>query len=190
MAGVVGFGVGLVLTVLGIIQLRRVWASAEASRWRTLPGWGLLLAGFAGWLALADADKAIAIGILAFSVVGFVVVAVGMDRRRRPHRAPKTPQAAPSAPIGRRWVTTLRGTARTLLAGPLSAAIGLALAALVAVHAGGVEANRLVAAGFVGPIAWGAATTWALVDGRLARVGLLLPPVAIITVGAAWLGRV
>jgi hypothetical protein len=189
MTATMGFVGGLALTVLGIALLRRVWASATASRWRTLPGWGLIVAGFAGWLAVADADKAIVIGFLAFSLVGYGVVTLGRDRRRRPHRAPKTPAAAPVEGSDRAWVTVLRGTARTLLAGPLAALIGLSLAALVAVRAGGIEADRLVAAGFIGPIAWGLAMTWALVDARLARVGVLLPLAAGVTVAAAWLAR-
>ncbi|MBB6250143.1 hypothetical protein [Nitrospirillum iridis] len=190
MGAIGGFLGGLVLTALGVAQLRRVWASAEAPRRRTLPGWGLILAGFAGWLTVADADKAIVIGILAFSLVGYAVVALGLDRRRRPHRAPKAPVTPPPAPAGRRGVTVLRGAARTLLAGPLAAVLGMALAALVAVRAGGLEVNRLVAAGFIGPIVWGLAMTWALADARLARVGLLLPLMAVVAVAAAWLARV
>ncbi|MEE3625175.1 hypothetical protein UCD39_14465 [Nitrospirillum sp. BR 11752] len=202
MTATMGFLGGLALTVLGIVLLRRVWASATAPRWHTLPGWGLILAGFAGWLAVADADKAITIGVLAFSLVGVAVLVAGRDRRRRPHRAPKAPSAktpkagaSPAKTMGassaasRPWVTALRGTARVLLAGPLAAGIGLSLAALVAVRGGGLEGDRLVAGGFVGPIAWGIAMTWALADARLARVGLLLPLTAGAAVAAAWLAR-
>ncbi|WP_148293621.1 hypothetical protein [Azospirillum sp. B4] len=190
MTAIGGYIGGLVLTVLGIVLLRRVWAASGVSRWRALPGWGLILAGFAGWLAVADADKAIVIGCLAFSLVGYGVVALGRDRRRRPHRAPKEAVAVPADPAGRAWVTALRGTARVLLAGPLAAMLGLSLAALMAVRGGGIEADRLVAGGFIGPVAWGVAMTWALVDARLARVGLLLPLTTGVAVAAAWMARV
>ncbi|MEC4595255.1 MULTISPECIES: hypothetical protein [Nitrospirillum] len=190
MTATMGFLGGLALTVLGIVLLRRVWASATAPRWHALPGWALIAAGFAGWVAVADADKAVVIGFLAFSLVGYGVVILGRDRRRRPHRAPKAPVAMPVEPGRRAWIVFLRGAARTLLAGPLAAATGMSVAALVAVRAGGMEADRLVAAGFIGPIGWGIAMTWALVDARLARVGLLLPLTAGAAVAAAWLSRV
>ena len=78
-----------------------------------------------------------------------------------------------------------RGTARALLAGPLALASALALASFIALRTPWLEADRLVAAGFLLPIAWAAGAIWATMDSKLIRVAVALSLTAIVCVGGA-----
>jgi hypothetical protein len=78
-----------------------------------------------------------------------------------------------------------RGVARILLAGPVALAAALGLTGLVALRAPSLEADRLVAAGLVLPIAWAAGAIWATMDRRLMRVAVGLCLTAVVCVSGA-----
>ena len=78
-----------------------------------------------------------------------------------------------------------RGAARALLAGPGALAAALGLTGLVALRAPWLEADRLVAAGFVLPVAWAVGAVWATMDRKLARVAVGLCVTAVACVGGA-----
>jgi hypothetical protein len=88
------------------------------------------------------------------------------------------PESAPPASLA-------RGAARALLAGPLALVAALGLTALIALRTPWLEADRLVAAGFLLPIAWAAGAIWATMDGKLVRVAVALSLTAIVCVGGA-----
>ena len=89
--------------------------------------------------------------------------------------------AAESAPPA----SLARGAARVLLAGPLALVAALGLTALIALRTPWLEADRLVTAGFLLPIAWAAGAIWATMDGKLVRVAVALSLTAIVCVGGA-----
>jgi hypothetical protein len=64
-------------------------------------------------------------------------------------------------------------------------AAALALAALIALRTPWLEADRLVAAGFLLPIVWAAGAIWATMDSKLTRVAVALSLTAIVCVGGA-----
>ena len=87
-------------------------------------------------------------------------------------------ESAPPASLG-------RGAARALLAGPLALAAALGLTDLIALRMPWLEADRLVTAGFLLPIAWAAGAIWATMDSKLTRVAVALSLTAIVCVSGA-----
>ena len=78
-----------------------------------------------------------------------------------------------------------RGVARTMLAGPVALLAALGLTGLVALRAPWEAADRVVAAGFVLPLAWAMGALWATMDRKLTRVAVGLCVAAVVCVGGA-----
>ena len=169
--------------------LRAAW-TGRTGGWRMLAAWLILACGVFAWrLSGAGWDKAVAFAALAPTLIAFVVVAARADIRPKDSKTkrPKTPcktapcKAEPPLSAGPLW----RGLVRTVLAGPLSglAAVGLAVAADL--RAPWSEADGLVAAGFIAPLAWAGFGVWATTDERLGRVGVVLSAIALASFGWA-----
>ena len=166
----------------GVLLLYAAWRR-RAGRWRVGAGWLCLVADAPGWrLAGMAWDMAVAAAVLTASLAALALLARRAEFGPAPTKAGKAragPTEPPPAP-GPHW----RGVARALLVGPIAAAAALGLATALALHGPFGEADRLVAAGFLFPLAWAAAAVWATTDGRLLRVGAGLAAVA--TVAFSW----
>ncbi len=177
-----GVLLGLAAAAAGVALLRRAWALRRGG-WRIALGWAALVAGTAGWRGAGAAwDKATALAVLAGGLVALATVALGADLpRARKTAAREGREIEPPAATGPAW----RGWARAGCVGPLALATAVAVGACTALHGPGSEADRLVAAGFVLPLGWAAAGTWALTDDRLGRVAFTLAAVGVAAVLAA-----
>lgn len=200
---VVGSGIAVASAVVGVGLLRASWLRRGDGRpWLTAAGWVAFVCGAGAWHGAGLGwDEGIALSMLAPSLMAYLVLArqaqwrptaVGAGRGRRPttgirravepgnRRAAKGMVAQPKSDgsLG-------RGVARTLLAGPVALAAALGLTGLVALRAPGLEVDRVVAAGFVLPVAWAVGALWATMDRRLARVAVGLCLAAVVCVGGA-----
>ena len=206
---VVGSTLAVASAALGVGLLRASWARRGGGQWLTTTGWLAFLGGAVAWhLAGLGWDEAIAFALLGPSLIAFLVLtqhaawsptAAGAGRARRAggrvarsgklRRGANSERPATVAPStvddGASPSTLGRGTARTLLAGPVALAAALGLTALVALRAPWVEANRLVTAGFLLPIAWAGGAIWATMDSRPTRVAVALCLTAIVCIGGA-----
>jgi hypothetical protein len=205
----------LLSAALGVGLLRVAWPRRGAGGWLTAAGWLAFLGGLAGWHRAGFGwDEAIAYAMLAPSLIAFLFLAhqtgwgaafasVRTVRRRRdrerspamPRKSAKSDHAVELQDPAQTPLSTVsesspraslaRGTARFLLAGPVALAAALALAALIALRTPWLEADRLVAAGFLLPIVWAAGAIWATMDSKLTRVAVALSLTAIVCVGGA-----
>lgn len=168
---------------LGVGLLRFAWGRDRGGL--TAAGWlALASAAFAWHAAGASWGKAAALTVIVPSLCALPVLAASVEwrgRRKRSARhiaAPSEPSAAPRAALE-------RSIARALIAGPAALAAALGLAAAMALRAPWLEADRLVAAGFLLPLAWAAGAIWAMMDDRLLRVAAALLAAAAIGFGGA-----
>lgn len=154
--------------VLGLGLLRAAW-TRRGGALRTTAGWLLLAAAAVSWRATGPAwDKAIALAALTPSLVALTTLALGAEvAGARARKAPRN-ETVVELPVGvpARWTNFVR----FLLAGPLAGAAALGVATLVALRAPWVDADRLVAAGFLLPLGWAAGCIWATTDTRPLRV--------------------
>lgn len=174
----------ILCAVGGVTLLHRAWKRRGGAP-LVLRGAFLILLGVAPWRASGVAwDMAIALTLLTVTLVALCGVALEGDFKpgRARTRATRDIQPAelPSA-SGPLW----RGLARTLLAGPLAGAAALALATAVALRMPWPLADRVVAAGFILPMAWAIGGVWATSDARLVRVGVILVTITGVAFGAA-----
>jgi hypothetical protein len=130
-------------------------------------------------------DKAIAAATLGPSLIAYLLLIREADWRNG--RANVTRTRLPSArePVSQN--TFVRGVNRAVLAGPVALAAALGLTALIALRAPWVEADRLVTAGLVLPLAWSAGAIWATMDAKLVRVAVALVVAAVACAGGALL---
>jgi hypothetical protein len=162
---------GLALTGVGLGALYRAWAAPQRHyRW-ILIGWAALAAAVAQGAETGLSDRSVALALLALPLLAYLLIGATADRRGTPGKA-KRPAPPSSIPPGGPRRFPWRGLWRALLAGPLAALLGLAVAILAVRHGPGTDADRLVAAELLAPLAWAAAMAWSLADGRLARASL------------------
>ena len=182
---------------LGVGLLRASWSRRGGGRpWLTTAGWLAFFGGAVAWHGAGLGwDEAIALAMLGPCLIAYGVLArlagwstasASVTRAPEPaelHAPEKTRSsaAAKSAPPA----SLARGAARALLAGPLALVAALGLTALIALRTPWLEADRLVTAGFLLPIAWAAGAIWATMDGKLVRVAVALSLTAIVCVGGA-----
>lgn len=211
--GILNGALAVAGAALGVSLLRISWARRAGGGWLTVAGWLAFFAGLVAWhRAGLGWDEALAYAMLAPCLIAFLFLAHRMgwgaalasvsragtreyrasararaepaESERGPAgRRPSPAQAARTAPVATGWST--RGVAQALLAGPLALAAALGLAALIALRAPWVAADRLVTAGFLLPIAWAAGAIWATMDSKLTRVAVTLSLTAVICVGGA-----
>ena len=166
-----------------IALLRLAWARSQPGI--AALGGCMLGTGAVGWALEGDnaADRAIAFALLVPSLA-VIPVLLRDATWRRPHRSPRTRQAAPETGSPIPWS---RGALRVLCAGPLSAAAAIGAGALLAVKAPWPEADRFVAGTFLATLLWAIAGVWSTTDRRLGLVTVVLIVLAILAVAlAAW----
>jgi hypothetical protein len=171
--------------LLGVGLLRAAWARRGGRRWLTAAGWLTLIGAAVFWHVTGMAwDKAVAAATLAPSVVAFVVLVPQAEWGSRGVNVTRTRLLAASDGIGQGSLS--RGIARTIVAGPVALAAALGLTAAIALRAPWVEADRLVMAGLLLPVAWASGAVWAIMDRKLLRVTAALVTTAVIgALGAA-----
>lgn len=166
-----GPALAFILTIVGVLALRYAWADSARGRLPVFAGWSMLVLALPGWTAVAALDKAVALTMLAPSLVAFPVIAAGVEYKRAgPPRRPRRDAAELTAEFGR----TRRLVSRTILAGPVAALAASALGMAVCLRAPMGEADRLILGGFLVPLAWAVFAGWALADTRVGRVLTIL----------------
>ncbi|MFG1403967.1 hypothetical protein [Xanthobacter sediminis] len=176
---------GAILSMLaGVLFLRRRWQRRSDARPQHLAvGWLLIAAGGMAMVLSWRPELGLAHGLLAFSLMGYLVVFAGADYRSARLRAVRETSLAPQA----RRTNWARGTAKAFLAIVLSgvAAIGLGIAFALAmpleIH------DRVVLGGLLVPVLWGGGMAWTLCDARLLRATGVLLAVSAISYGVAFL---
>jgi hypothetical protein len=128
-------------------------------------------------------DKAIAVATLGPSLIAYLALIRQAEWRNGRANVTRTRLASAQEPVPQD--TFVRGVNRVVLAGPVALAAALGLTALIALRAPWVEADRLVTAGLVLPIAWSAGAIWATMDARLVRVAVALIATAVVCAGGA-----
>src|SRR6185312_10228262 len=179
---VVGSGIAVGSAALGVGLLRASWLRRGGGRpWLSVAGWVAFVCGAGAWRGAGLGwDEAIALAMLAPSLMAYLVLARQAQWRptaagaRRARRAAQTPGMT-RAEMGLRAESDAggalaRGAARALLAGPVALGAALGLTGLLALRAPGTQADRVVAAGFMLPVAWAVGAIWATMDRKLTRV--------------------
>ena len=166
---------------LGVGLLRIAWARRGGGRWLTAAGWLVLFAGALFWRVAGMAwDKAVAAAMLGPSLIALLLLVPQAEWRSRRVNVTRTRLSAASDTVARSAFG--RGVARTVVAGPVALAAALGFTAAFALRMPWLEADRLVTAGLLLPVAWASGAVWATMDSRLARVAVTL--IAITVVGA------
>ena len=172
-----------ILCSLAGIALLRTACVKRVGGWRILAGWLVLASGAPAWrLTSCGWGIAATLAALTSALIALAFVAAAADfTPKKIRRAKQRRPAEPPAWSGPLW----RGVVRTLLAGPAAGVAAVSLAAAVALRAPWAEADRLVTAGFLAPLAWAIGGVWATTDERLRRVGVGLFIVAGASLGWA-----
>lgn len=165
------------LSAGGVLLLQRAWHERRAGRARrrtvfVLSAWALLAAAFIPWAMAAGADKGAAFAVMVLMLAGTaLVLRAGMQHagngRRATEREARTNDAA-DADGG--WRLLSRRIAVFLLAGPVSFAVSIVLAACVFAAwnvTSGSAANRLAAVMLFVPFAWSVLAVYATYDAPL-----------------------
>lgn len=160
--------------------LRRSWAGRASRLPLILAGWLIGIAAIGLACHLLGPMRGLFTGLTLLPVAAIVTVLAGAEwRPARTGRATLAPE--PLEGPSRAW----RGWVRALLAGPIGMIAAMGVAIAYAVWVPGAAQTRLVIAGLMVPVLWGAAMAWTLSDQRLLRATAVLGGVAIITFGAA-----
>lgn len=166
-ADAVGTGLALAATAAGVGLIRLAWRR-PAQRSARLAGWALLLAAAPAWAMTAAWDKAVALALLAPSLLALMVLAGGLQlRRARPGRAARAVVELPDRSGEAVW----RGLVRTLYAGPLCGLAALLIGAAWALRGAGSAPDRMGAALLLSPALWAVGLIWSTTDPKLLRVG-------------------
>lgn len=162
--------------------LRGAWQDRTTSRpWRIAAGW----AGIAAVIVVSGLTLGSGRGpFIAFalvSVAALAVVAAKVQLRQARARGDKSLASEPSDRVSKAW----RGWLRGLLAGPLGMIAAMGVAICFSAFCPGAAQTRLVIAGLMVPVLWGAAMAWTLSDDKILRATAVLVGVSLVTFTAA-----
>lgn len=178
---------GTLLFALGVYGLYRSWQRRSGFKAHLqLGGWLAIIAGFVLFSRVWGAEVGIAYGALALSLCAYVIIALGIELRSTPARAPREVALEPEE----RATSWRRGTAKSLLAIVLAgiASIGVGVAIAVAVPM--APYDRIMLGGILVPVLWGGGMAWTLSDAKLLRATIVLLAVSAVSYGIAFLPKV
>lgn len=184
---VVALIAGSTLLLAGVIVLRRTWRErSDGKAILRFGGWSLITAGLATFVQTFGGEVGTTYALLIFSLLAFLVVAAGMERRTSRQRLAGDIALEPED----RRSNWGRAIAKSLLAIVLAgiASIGLGVAFAVAMPLD--PTDRIVIGGLLVPVLWGGGMAWTLSDARLLRATVLLVIVSAIGYGIAFLPKV
>lgn len=179
--------IGTVLVLAGVAVLRRSWVNRQGSGWYlVVGGWLLVIAGLGAFDHVWGGEVGTAYGLMALSVIAYVVIAWGVELRSSKKREPREVALEPED----RPTNWSRAIAKSLLAIVLAgvASIGVGVAFAIAMPMG--THDRIVIGGLLVPILWGAGMAWTLCDAKLLRATIVLLSVSAIGYGIAFLPKV
>lgn len=134
--------------------------------WWALVGWGLAIAGMAGWWQQTGGERGIGYGLLLFTVSGWLLIAVfGQWRpyaRQRLRPSAAKPSPAPSAQRGARaggW----QKVGRWLVALPLAAVASYGAMVHLLLPLPWAEIDRLVTLALMTPLLWALVGSWVMI---------------------------
>lgn len=182
----IGAAAGALLLLGGIFVLRHHWLRRRA--------WGRIGV-FCGWLLIAAAlvvfgfawggELGTVYGLLAFSAVAYVLIALGVELREAKQRGQRDIALEPEE----RPTNWTRRIAKSFLAIVLAgiAAIGIGVAFAVAMPLDAKD--RILIGGLLVPVLWGAGMAWTLSDAKLVRATLMLTVISIVAYAIAFLPK-
>lgn len=177
---------GTLLLCGGIALLRISWLGRRPANLPSLLGGWLLIAGALAAFDYAwNAEVGTAYGLIALSLIAYVIIALGAE-----HRQPKAPSPRDIALEPEERATNWpRAIAKALLSIVLAgiAAIGVGVAFAVAMPM--ATHDRTVVGGLLVPILWGAGMAWTLSDAKLLRATLVLGSISVLGYGIAFLPK-
>ncbi len=178
---------GTLLLCGGIALLRLSWLGKRPRNLTYLAGgWPLIGGGLAAFDYAWNAEIGTAYGLVALSLVAYVVIAAGIENRA--HKSPKLRDIALEPE--ERVTNWRRAIAKALLSIVLAgfAAIGVGVAFAVAMPM--ATHDRMVVGGLLVPILWGAGMAWTLSDAKLVRATLVLGSISVLGYAIAFLPKV
>ncbi|WP_428152315.1 hypothetical protein [Brevundimonas sp.] len=164
--------------------LRRSWGERTISRpWWIVGGWLSVTALIvvASWILGAGRGPFAAATVVSVGALG--LVAANVQFKTAKVRGDKSLAPEPSERASRAW----RGWLRALLAGPLGMIAAMGVAICYSAFVPGAPQTRLLIAGLMVPVLWGAAMAWTLADDKILRATAVLIGVTVVSFGAAML---
>lgn len=162
--------------------LRRAWQDRTALRpGRIAAGWAAIAALVIVAGLTLGSGRGPFIAFTAVSVAALFVVAANVQFRQAKVRGDKSLAPEPSDRVSKAW----RGWLRGILAGPLGMIAAMGVAICFSAFCPGAAQTRLVIAGLMVPVLWGAAMAWTLSDDRILRATAVLAGVSLVTFTAA-----
>jgi hypothetical protein len=177
---------GALLLLGGIFVLRVHWLRRRAwGRAGVLCGWLLIAAALTVFGYAWGGELGTAYGLLAFSAVAYVLVAIGVELREAKQRSQRDVALEPEE----RPTNWPRGIAKSFLAIVLAgiAAIGIGVAFAVAMPLD--VKDRIVVGGLLVPVLWGAGMAWTLSDAKVLRATVLLTVISVVAYANAFLPK-
>jgi hypothetical protein len=177
---------GTAVLTAGIAILSASWRKRRGFKAHVLlGGWSLISGSFVLFGQMWGAEVGTFYALLLFSLVGFGIVAAGIELRQAHARSPREVALEPED----RPTNWPRGIAKSLLAIVLSgiASIGVGVAFALSMPMG--VHDRVVIGGLLVPVLWGAGMAWTLSDAKLLRATIVLVSVSAVSYGVAFLPK-
>lgn len=168
--------IGLALGAAGVAALYSSWRKLPLSGpWVVAAGWLLVAVSLWSWVAGAGAEFGISYGLIAFSLLGAVLVLYNFELRERKLARSNGTRALTIDP--RSWGRHgLLLVAAVPLAGLASTLLTVWLASFLPWH----PTDRMVLAVLLVPVIWGLAAWWACADSRPLRPVSVLGAAAVL----------
>ncbi len=160
--GAVVVGMAICAGAVSVLRYSRRAEASHLSLWFVAGWFALLPALILFWWSLGPAVGAVTF-VLAFSLIGYLAVLLGAERRAARTRSPRVsePEIRPHI----RWRGWVRGLTAFFLALISSVAIGSASAGLAL----GAPSDRLSIGSMIVPLIWAIFVVWALADRKILR---------------------
>ena len=178
---------GAVLLMMGVVLLNLSWRRRRGAKAHlVIGGWLLVCTGLVLFSRVWGAEVGITYGLIALNLVGYGIVAAGIELRNAPARVPREVALEPED----RPANWPRGVAKSLLAIVLSGIASIGVGVAFAVSMPMAAQDRIMIGGILVPVLWGAGMAWTLSDAKLLRATIVLVTVSAFSYGIAFLPKV